>query len=461
MVEPEIESLLSQIPQIDQLLREDAIAKATKNLPRKLVVEGARKYISELRETILKEKRFPELSPDKAAEYISKYILDAVKPQLSKVINATGIIIHTNLGRSPLSENALSALKEAAESYCLLEIDPDTGERTHRIKNIEPLLCQITGAESATVVNNDAAAVMLTLSALARAREVICSRGEMVEIGGSFRLPEIVQASGVKLVGVGTTNRTYLSDYENAITEQTAALLKVHRSNFEIVGFTSSVPVGELSALGRRHGVPVVYDLGSGALVEIDGEVTVAQAVRDGADIITFSADKLLGGPQAGIILGAKKYIEIFSKHPLARAVRAGKLTLSALEATLKLYLDPQWAKEQIPALRMMFAPVEKLRRRAKRLVRLIEKEGLPVSAEVVECESQIGGGTTAGRNLPSYGVAISGGQGASRIAQELRAGEPHIFTITRDEAVIFDVRTLERGEEKLIVKRLAEILRP
>jgi L-seryl-tRNA(Ser) seleniumtransferase len=282
----------------------------------------------------------------------------------------------------------------------------------------------------------------------------------MVEIGGSFRLPEIVEASGVKLVGVGTTNRTYLSDYENAITEQTAALLKVHLSNFEIVGFASSVSVGELSALGRKRGIPVVYDLGSGALLEIEGEVSVGQAVRDGADIITFSADKLLGGPQAGIILGAKRYIEVLSRHPLGRAVRVGKLTLSALEATLKLYLDAQWAKDQIPALRMIFTPLEKLRRRAKRLAKLIEKEGLPVSAEVVECESQIGGGTTAGRNLPSYGVAICGSAGASRIAQQLRSGEPHIFTITRDEAVIFDVRTLERGEEKVIVKRLAEISR-
>ena len=461
MPEPEVESLLSQIPQVDQLLREKQVLNLTGHLPRSLVVEGARKYISELRETILKEKRFPGFSSDKAAEYISKCVLNTMKPALSKVINATGIIIHTNLGRSPLSESALSALRNAAEGYCLLEVDPETGERTHRIKTIEPLICQITGAESATVVNNDAAAVMLTLNALAREREVICSVGEMVEIGGSFRLPEIVQASGVKLVGVGTTNRTYLSDYENAITEQTAALLKVHLSNFEIVGFTSSVSVSELSALGRRRGVPVIYDLGSGALAEIDSEITVQQALRDGADIITFSADKLLGGPQAGIILGARKYIDVVSRHPLARAVRVGKLTLSALEATLKLYLDPQWAKDQIPVLRVIFTPVEKLRRRAKRLARLIEKEELPVNVNVIDCESQIGGGTTAGRNLPSYGVAISGVQGASRIAHQLRSGEPRIFTIMRDEAVIFDVRTLARGEEKLIVKRLAEILRP
>ncbi|MFH1421289.1 MAG: L-seryl-tRNA(Sec) selenium transferase [Planctomycetota bacterium] len=460
MPDSDLESLLSKIPQVDQLLKATEIADATKDLPRKLVVESIRKYVSVLREKIIKEKRFISQTPADIAEQITSYIKKATKPAFSRVVNATGIIIHTNLGRSPLSQTALSALSEAAKSYCLLEVDPATGERTSRLKSIEPLICRITGAESAIVVNNDAAAVMLTLNALAHNREVICSHGEMVEIGGSFRLPEIVEASGVRLVGVGTTNKTYLSDYEKAVTDQTSALLKVHPSNFEIIGYASSVSISALSALGQVFKIPVVYDIGSGALTELYGEPTVPQALEEGADIVAFSADKLIGGPQAGIIAGAKKYIDIIRKHPLARAVRVGKLTLIALEATLKIYLDSAWAAEEIPILKMILTPEEELKRKANRFIRLAAKEKIPVKTEIVKCESQIGGGTTAGRILPSWGVAVSGKIGSSDLSQQLRTADPHIFSIVREEGVIFDMRTLCFDDDKIIIKKLSEILR-
>lgn len=388
------------------------------------------------------------------------------RPRLRKVINATGVILHTNLGRAVLSQAAREALDAVAGHYCNLELDLETGERGSRQDHVRDLLRELTGAEDALVVNNNAGAVLLALNTLARGKQVVVSRGQLVEIGGSFRLPEIMAASGAILVEVGTTNKTYLRDYEQAVGPETALLLRVHTSNFRIIGFAAEVGIAELAGLGRRLGIPVMEDLGSGLLVDLGGdflrdEPVVVASLAAGADVVTFSGDKLLGGPQAGIILGREKYLEPMRKNPLARALRIDKLSLAALEATLRLYLDPDWAKSQIPTLHALFVSVEELRRRAERLRDLL----VPALRDQAEAEvqtgfSEAGGGSLPGVALPTFLVLVRPRElSVEELAARLRRAEPPVIARRLEGALALDVRTMLEGEEALVVRAVASCL--
>ncbi|MFP3975411.1 MAG: L-seryl-tRNA(Sec) selenium transferase, partial [Dehalococcoidia bacterium] len=366
---------------------------------------------------------------------------DLQRPSLQPVINATGVVLHTNLGRAPLSIDALKAIESVSQDYSNLEFELDTGKRGSRYAHVKQLLCQLSGAEDAMVVNNNASGVLLALSALARRKEVIVSRGEAVEIGGGFRLPEVIRQSGAKLVDVGTTNCTYLTDYEQAITAGTVALLRVHQSNFTVRGHTHSVTLGELAQLGKRYGLPVLEDLGSGCFIDtsrfgLDPEPRVQDTISSGASLAFFSGDKLLGGPQAGIILGRKDLIAKLRKHPLTRAIRIDKLTLAGLAATLNHYLKEE-AEQKIPVLRFIATPLSKIDQRANRLV-----QALGSSAKVTDGESVIGGGSLAGGTLPTRLVAIKLNKGkASQLAQNLRQGNPSIIARVKNDRLFLDLR--------------------
>ncbi len=377
------------------------------------------------------------------------------RARLQRAVNATGIVIHTNMGRAPLASAALEAVRDVAQSYSNLELDLETGKRGGRGGQTEALLRRLTGAEAALVVNNNAAAVLLALSAFARDGEVILSRGEMVEIGGAFRIPDVITQNGARLVEVGTTNKTRLSDYAQAITPQTKLLLKVHASNFQIVGFTQSVALADLARLGRERGVLVMEDLGSGALVDLSPyglppEPTAGMSMRSGADIVACSGDKLLGGPQCGLLLGKKEQIAQMADHPLFRALRADKMTLAALEATLRLY-DSEEAVREIPTLRMLLQTPDALARRARRL-RLALAKLPPVTAQVRDGVGYSGGGTLPEAALPSKLVAVSCPPlTADSLAQALRRCRPPIIGRREDGQFVMDVRTLRDDEVPLV----------
>lgn len=372
--------LLRQIPAVDEVLKDPVIADLVRSVPRPLVLKAIRDTIIQLREE-LAANRLQEQPEQQARDFFMGIIVQRAvyrarsqnRPNLRRVLNATGVVLHTNLGRAVLGESARQAINNAASGYSNLELDLATGKRGSRYAPVEHLLTQLTGAEAALVVNNNAAAVLLALGTLARGREVIVSRGQLVEIGGSFRIPEVMAQSGARLVEVGATNKTYATDYQKAITPETALLLHVHTSNYRIVGFTRETSIAELVELGRDTKLPVMSDLGSGSLVNLGtcglpAEPTVQQVVKDGADVVTFSGDKLLGGPQAGIILGKKEYLDRMKKNPLTRAVRIDKFTVSALEATLREYIDLQTAWQRIPTLNMLTADINILRQRAQSL---------------------------------------------------------------------------------------------
>ncbi len=373
-------SLLSRIPKVDAVLGHPAVKELLGKVPELVVKDAVRHGIHRLRSMVLEglidDKT--DLALDHVAETAAQWILTTDRPRLRRVINATGVVIHTNLGRSPLSEEAVSRIEMAARGYANLEYDLETGNRGSRDDLVEGLLCRLTGAEAATVVNNNAAAVMLVLRSMTVGKEVIVSRGELVEIGGSFRIPDVMEASGARLVEVGTTNRTRISDYRDHITVETGLLLKVHTSNYRILGFAEDVPVADLASLGRESQIPTAVDLGSGCLVDLKkvglrhGEPTVRDVLSQGADIVTFSGDKLLGGPQAGIIVGKREYLQLIKRNPMKRALRVGKLTLSALESVLGAYLDPSTTVSKIPTLRMIVtgkaAVADRARRFGKRL---------------------------------------------------------------------------------------------
>ncbi len=450
--------LLSRLVQVDGALRQPAITALVARYGRAAVTEAVRESLQSLREKILAGADV-EVTEQLLADVVAASLDRVFSPSLCRVVNATGIIIHTGLGRAVIPRECLDALEEAASGYCLLEMSRESGKRSHRMEHVEELLTRITGAEAAHVVNNDAAAVMLALGTLAPEKEAICSRAEQVEIGGSFRLPEIITASGVKLVDVGTTNRTYISDYENAINENTGVIIKAHTSNYRIIGYVARPRLEELVEVGRRHGVPVVYDIGSGAFVGFSGEPIVQDAVATGVDVVSFSGDKLLGGTQSGIIVGKKEHVYRIKKNPLARAVRVGKMTLVLLEALLKIYLDPDSAGERIPALAMHRTPLEDVARRARSFARRIKREKLPWSVEVVESVSELGGGSTPGEEIPSMAVALAAGPvTADELARELRTGKPCIFPYTRGNHVLFDLRTMLPGDENLVIASLKQI---
>ncbi|MEW6219204.1 MAG: L-seryl-tRNA(Sec) selenium transferase [Thermodesulfobacteriota bacterium] len=447
-------TLLQSIPKVDEVLVWAAeLAPAVPLAVRKMAV---RALLAERRHQILDGRLTdpaalgrPALTADLAAA-----IAQRRQPRLRRLINATGVVVHTNLGRSPLPQAAAARLAEIGCSYSNLEYDLATGKRGSRYSLVEELVCELTGAEAALVVNNNAAAVLLVLDTLARGREVVVSRGELVEIGGSFRIPDVMARTGARLVEVGATNRTHLRDYAGAIGPETALLLKVHTSNYRIIGFTKSVPTGELAELGRQHGVPVMEDLGSGCLVDLApyglaGEPTVPAVLESGVDVVTFSGDKLLGGPQAGLIVGRRPIIEAVKRNPLNRALRIDKFTLAALEVVLRLYQEGEGARQAIPTLAMLTAPAPVLRTRALRLARLLARPPLADCAvEVLPLESRVGGGALPEAPLASWGVALSPrGQSVNGLERALRQGATPVIGYIAAERLLLDLRTVADHE--------------
>ena len=466
--------MLRQIPSVDELLAQPRLAELSKRVDRNLVVDVARTVLDDLRARITSQiatSVLAEISPvacDPAAleERITALVERILAHSLLPVINATGVILHTNLGRAPLPESVVEEFRLAATQYSNLEDDLEAGVRGKRDVHTEQLLTRLTGAEGAIVVNNCAAAMLATLAALARGGEVIVSRGELIEIGDGFRIPEIMEQSGALLREVGTTNRTRLADYENAIGEKTRLVLRVHPSNFKVTGFTDKPSLEELVALSGRAGIPLVEDLGSGCLVDLTeqgiAEPTVRQSVEAGVGIVTFSGDKLLGGPQAGIIAGKKDLIARVRRHPLFRALRVDKLTIAGLEATLGAYLRAAW--DEIPVLRMIRATPQELKRRAENFIRELRPE-LPldeVEIEVVDGASLPGGGSTPDQSLPSKVIRIATVRySAAKLEQRLRRAPAGISVIARvaEDRLVLDLRTVFPEQEPLLVKTLAAAL--
>ena len=445
----EQQGILRKIPKVDELLSHPALSAL--DLPAGSVRDAVRRELEALRSQVLSGALESLPDHDAIAAAAGERARREALPSLRPVINGTGVVLHTNLGRACLSRRAEEAVAAVAGGYSTLEYDVERGCRGSRHSHIEDLLALVTGAEAAMVVNNNAAAVLLILSAIGRGGEVAASRGEMVEIGGSFRIPEIMTQCGCALREVGTTNKTHLYDYENAIGPETRALLRVHTSNYRIVGFSERPPLAELVELGRRHGLPVIEDLGSGSLADlaafgIHDEPTVQQSVKAGVDLISFSGDKLLGGPQAGLILGKKRYIDQLKKHPLARAVRVDKMTIAALRETLYAYLDPARAREEIPALSMLGESLPMLHSRAALLCQRLADQGC--AAQVVEAESQVGGGSCPAQTLPSWAVAVEPGRlTVDGLEEALRRREKPVIGRISQGRYLLDVRTL-RDEE-------------
>jgi L-seryl-tRNA(Ser) seleniumtransferase len=452
---------LRTLPAVDELLRHPQIQNFLKIHPKARVVDSIRTVLEVNRQAILRSTDDREVASQTLARErwipaIEAEIANAARLSLRPVINATGVVLHTNLGRAPLTTEALRHLAEIASGYSNLELDLDTGERGSRYEHVEKILCRISGAESALVVNNNAGAVLLALNTLADGKEVIVSRSQLVEIGGSFRIPDVMKKSGAKLIEVGTTNRTHLQDYEEAIGANTALLLKVHSSNFRILGFTAEVSLKDLVHLGRRKGLVVMEDLGSGAFVDfsaygMEKEPTVQEALQAGVDVLTFSGDKLLGGPQGGILLGNKALLDRIRKNPLNRALRIDKLTLAALESTLRAYLEGEKVWQTLPVLSMLSCPVREIAARAKRLQRKLAREVADLCRVSLKDEnSQVGGGALPLQLLPTRVLALQPlNISAARLEEKLREGDPPILSRVKEEEVLLDLRTVARQEEE------------
>ncbi len=448
---------MRKIPKVDEVLQHVSLEQVKAEIPHSLLLFAVRAVADDLRARILKGEPVPEgaFGCDSIAAKAKALAEKEFAASLRPVINATGVPLHTNLGRAPLSAAARQAVDQAASSYCNLEYDIERGERGSRHAHLEYLIRRITGAEAALVVNNNAAATLLCLAALSRGRECVISRGELVEIGGSFRIPEIMAESGAILVEVGTTNKTRLSDYRARLNEETGLILKVHTSNYRITGFTEEASLEELVRLGREAGLPVVYDLGSGLMTELKGigEPNVADGLRAGADVVMFSGDKLLGGPQSGILIGKKAYIAKMKQYPLARAFRVDKLTIAALEATFRAYYEDARACREIPVLRMLQTPAEELLLRAGALAaRLSEIPG--VKAEAVVTENEIGGGSGPGVSLPGAATAVRvGGLTANALEKKLRTGERSVVGRIAGGKLLLELRTILPEEEDLLAE--------
>ena len=456
-----MQDLLRKLPAVDTLLEQISNDRNYSEVPRSILINSIRKSTGELRDAIRSNPAGfseSELAPSTIHKRIYEKIKAAMSENLRYLINATGVVVHTNLGRSLLAQDAARHVMEAATRYSNLEFDLATGKRGSRYTAVEDILCEISGAEAGMVVNNNAAAVLLALDTLAKDREVIVSRGELVEIGGAFRIPDIMAKSGGILKEVGTTNRTHLRDYEQAINEKTGLLLKVHTSNFAIVGFSASVSLEDMVALGSNHGLPVMEDLGSGTFIDFKKhglmkEPTVQESIAAGVDVVTFSGDKLLGGPQGGILLGSKQIMDKIKKNPLTRALRIDKLSLAALETTLRFYRDEATAITAIPTLYMLTSPLSHIQEKAEQLYRKLSGIGdVRLNTNLIDSVSKAGGGSFPLLEIPTRCVTIRiDGMSASKIDMRLRKNSPPVIGRIEDEAFIMDMRTVMTDEIDII----------
>ncbi|MFH0913906.1 MAG: L-seryl-tRNA(Sec) selenium transferase [Chloroflexota bacterium] len=455
-----VEKQFRQLPSVDKVLSDERLKSLEATYPHALLTNLVRQRLENARRAIVSGGAPPSLE-----DIVSSVVRQAESlesPTLRPVINATGVLLHTNLGRAPLSREAIATMEAASRGYSNLELDLESGKRGSRQVHVEPLLCQLTGAEAALVVNNNASAVLLGLTALARRKEVVVSRGEAVEIGDNFRIPDVMRQSGAKLIEVGTTNCTYARDYEQAVTPQTVALIRVHSSNFQVIGFTNRVTLEELVAVARRANLPVLDDLGSGCFLDTTAfglapEPMVPQSVAAGAGLVFFSGDKLVGGPQAGIIVGKSEYVEKLRKHPLLRAVRPDKIRIAGLAATLIHYLKGE-ATRKIPVWRMIATPLEEISRRAESWA-----EALGGQAKIVEGESMVGGGSLPGSTLPTRLVAIGGGgkrdpKRVERLSQRLRSHKVPITGRVSEDFLLLDPRSVLPEEDEIVLQALREL---
>ncbi|CEO21565.1 selenocysteine synthase [[Clostridium] sordellii] len=461
--------LFAQLPSVDEVLNQEKIIDALNEYPRNILLEAIREAIEEKRREIVD---LNQCDFDKFEISIEKIVLNVINKcnikyslSLKKVINGTGTVLHTNLGRSLLSESIKEELWEAASRYSNLEYDIDKGQRGSRYTHLTETIKRLTGAEDVLVVNNNAAAVLLVLSTMAKGGEAIVSRGELVEVGGSFRIPSIMSLSGADLVEVGSTNKTHLKDYEEAINEETKVLMKVHTSNYRILGFTQSVEVDELCELGKKYDLPVIEDLGSGVFLDVSKyglsyEPTVLDSINKGADIVTFSGDKMLGGPQAGIIVGKKEYIEKMKKNQLTRALRVDKLTICALEATLRMYLDEEKARKEIPTLKMLTYSMEELEEKANKLYSKIEYLNKYADIKIENGSSQVGGGSMPLELIDSKVITIIPNEiNVAMLEKKLRLGDAHIIARVYDDKYVLDARTIFEDEFEIVKEELEKAL--
>jgi L-seryl-tRNA(Ser) seleniumtransferase len=459
--------ILKSLPSVDQLAGTQILQQATETFDREIVIQAIRSTLKDIRAEILKTGEKPDLSHDVLGQQVCQRLEKRYSSSLEGAINATGIILHTGLGRARLGKETIQAVNRVT-GYCTLAIDRDTGRRGHRDKHLEGLICDLTGAEAATTVCNNAAATMVTLNTLAKGKEVIVSRGQLVEIGGSFRIPEVMETSGAILRDIGTTNKTHLKDYKNAINENTGAILNVHHSNYRIMGFAQEPSVQELIELGKKHRLPVFHDIGSGALVDLrdfgleEPEPMVQESIKAGIDVACFSGDKLIGGPQAGIIVGKKRIVDRIRKNPLGRACRVGKLTLAALEATLKLFLNRKRLAQDHPIYRMLSADLSTLKRRAGQLVRGLAKEvGTGASINSIKGESQMGSGSVPAKTIPTWLLKVEPKKiSPDGFAGRLRNHTPPVFPRIHKDNVLLDLRTIQPDEDKLVKEAIVKALK-
>jgi len=469
-MDAQTQQLIRRVPSVDTVLKEPELEILATEYGRRPVADAVREAVEEVRRQLLAQ---PALDADEAA--IRGRIMTAakgrleviMKPYYRRAVNATGIILHTGLGRAVLPAKALEQIQETLQSYSLIQVDRETGKRSRRDERIEWLLQRLTGAEAATVVNNNAAATAIVLNSVAKGKEVIVSRGQLVEIGGSFRLPDVMAFSGAKLVEVGTTNKTHPRDYDNAITENTAAILRVHPSNYKIQGFSSEVPLDELVAIAHRHNLVMIDDVGAGALIDFsqfgfEPEPMLADSIRQGADIVTCSADKLIGASQGGIILGKKALIDAVRKNQFARIVRVGKLTLAVLEATLKLFLDESVALREVPTLQMLRRSAEEIREHAERLASQVRDRNVAATVATTSGFSEMGSGSLPTQNLATTLVAITPQKiSVDVLAKRLRLCEPPVFARIQNDQILIDPRTLRDGDDAVVIEAVAAALAP
>lgn len=456
---------LRKIPAVEAVLGKPTLQALLESVPRRLVVGAVRAAVEHTREGILGgssgEATQEDLSRAIVSDAVERVRL-ASQPHYRKAINATGIILHTGLGRAVVAREVIDQFTTDLSGYSILQLEPETGRRGARVPRIEKLLQELTGAEAATVVNNNAAATSIVLNTVGAGREVIVSRGQLVEIGGSFRLPEVMEMSGAKLVEVGTTNKTHPRDYEQAINENTAALLRVHPSNYKISGFTSEAPLETMIAIARKHNVVLIDDVGAGSLIDatrfgFEKEPTLQESVRAGSDLITSSADKLIGAGQGGIILGRKTLVDAVRKNPFARIVRPGKFNLAALETTLSLFLDPDEALRRVPTLRMLARDFNDIAAQADRIAAALKERAVQADVSVIDGFSQMGSGSLPTQNLPTRLVTASPhNQSVANLARRLRKGTPSIVTRVKTEQILIDPRTLLEDDEALLVDAVA-----